>query len=99
SPSHLPSFPTRRSSDLASVRISERRQVSDRTAARLVLVDVGVTERDVARRLVDVRDRDRELLVEVQRAAVGRAYADGVRALRLRSEEHTSELQSPCNLV
>src|SRR5688500_19560278 len=41
------------------------------------------------------RDRDRSLQDGVRDAAVGAAGPDR----RARSEEHTSELQSPCNLV
>src|SRR5207248_11224995 len=71
---------------LATVRIADLREVADEAPARLVLVDVVVAEGDVGRRLVHVRDRDRELLVEEERAAVGRAYADRVRGLRLEVE-------------
>src|SRR3989454_1652823 len=34
-----------------------------------------------------------------QQRSVGRSIVSGERLLRPRSEEHTSELQSPCNLV
>src|SRR2546426_7706751 len=38
---------------------------------------------------------------ESRQRALGRGYVEGTpgRAFSLRSEEHTSELQSPCNLV
>src|SRR5204863_2629498 len=71
---------------LAAVGIAYLRQVPDCTAAGLVLVDVVVAERDVGRWLVHVRDRDRELLVERERATVGRTEADRVRALRFEVE-------------
>src|SRR5256885_7321159 len=37
--------------------------------------------------------------IGTERGAGFRDFDDGVRELRDRSEEHTSELQSPCNLV
>src|SRR3989454_9271510 len=43
-------------------------------------------------------DRDRALDVRPARTCCGRVGVPG-NAVRLRSEEHTSELQSPCNLV
>src|SRR5256885_12668787 len=52
----------------------------------------SVTE-DAARVVADV-----EIVVDLDRLRDGRALAEPV-WLRLRSEEHTSELQSPCNLV
>src|ERR1051325_371665 len=69
---------------LAAVRIADLREVADQAAARLVLVDVVVVERDVGRRLVHVRDRDRELLVEGERAA-GRQERErvGLAAVRI----------------
>src|SRR5205807_10442473 len=74
-PRALPSFPTRRSSDLdlAAGLGAQRRARRD-----VIGMDVGL-------------DGPGELEVEgVERGAIARQG---------RSEEHTSELQSPCNLV
>src|SRR5256885_13305467 len=53
-----------------------------------------------ARQRRGVAENDRQHVVEVVRDAAGER-ADPLHFLRLRerSEEHTSELQSPCNLV
>src|SRR5688500_19706229 len=67
---HLPSFPTRRSSDLQRHREEDLAQLPG--------------ERSLARRIARSRRQH-------DHAAA--------RQERLRSEEHTSELQSPCNLV
>src|SRR5207244_11391503 len=79
---HLPSFPTRRSSDLDS---RNRRRV-----------EAGEEERE-QRQCDDLREREererRDRLREPDRAAVGRSEHEP------RSEEHTSELQSPDHLV
>src|SRR2546426_6295163 len=48
----------------------------------------GETDRAAARKIVHVRERGLNLLPHPE-----------VSRLRQRSEEHTSELQSPCNLV
>src|SRR5688500_19292920 len=71
-PLYLPSFPTRRSSDLSRV--------------------VELPNNRLASRSVD----DRIGALVVLEAARRYAAAPGAAA---RSEEHTSELQSPCNLV
>src|SRR5438874_10761111 len=70
----LPSFPTRRSSDLLAV----------------VLKTGGTAERDDRRRCVVIRDGD---------SATGVAREAVTSAVVIRSEEHTSELQSRRDLV
>src|SRR2546426_6940964 len=52
---------------------------------------------DVAKAVVQEARRAGELFVA--HATRSRGGAPAKNALRLRSEEHTSELQSPCNLV
>src|SRR5207248_10597191 len=93
----LPSFPTRRSSDLAAARLVE------------ALHKVGVVEQvAVSRglgRLLDLtaaeRRDARQPMTDIE--GVGDlaelAVADAVDAGCDRSEEHTSELQSPYDLV
>src|SRR5207253_9117437 len=89
---HLPSFPTRRSSDLDLLRNEEK--VLDRKGVqafhgwiRQALAD-GTPLNEFARELI---------------AGQGSTYAQPAanyyRALRDRSEEHTSELQSRGHLV
>src|SRR5205807_9781874 len=73
----LPSFPTRRSSDLETSGGCGR--------------DARTPSSDPPRRLAPPTLRDWHLPSAAERL---RRYADGGR-----SEEHTSELQSPCNLV
>src|SRR5205807_4412181 len=79
----LPSFPTRRSSDLARARLAPETHHHDH--------DTSADDHRAAHgggwhRLCGVRDAD--------------LSGFGVRTRRHpRSEEHTSELQSPCNLV
>src|SRR5207237_2985159 len=80
----LPSFPTRRSSDLARNRPARHRKIAGAIAR----------ERAVARcrkRHPERKPRDpREVTIKVSRRDPSTA---------LRSEEHTSELQSHLNLV
>src|SRR5205085_3895396 len=77
----LPSFPTRRSSDLVVQRIIKR---SDRHVRHAHIVD--------ALRVVPA-----DVIGEVGDGAGPQCLVPGV--ARLRSEEHTSELQSQSNLV
>src|SRR5256885_4821949 len=66
------------------------------TLFRSLRVD-GSAHRDVERVVVPVWDREpaEEALVLLRRPALDPVAVTG----RERSEEHTSELQSPCNLV
>src|SRR5205807_8752083 len=84
---HLPSFPTRRSSDLPAgrgrARRGRRRPTLDRRA------------RPRGRRPVAMNGPVRGLSPGMARTAT---FGDCPRTPP-RSEEHTSELQSPCNLV
>src|SRR5688500_19950022 len=77
---HLPSFPTRRSSDL--------RERNERVALTRDQID--------APRQQEQRPRMRTRLPPEARGNQRRQHP---REARARSEEHTSELQSPCNLV
>src|SRR5688500_19880559 len=78
------SFPTRRSSDLHRVWEHAAVPADVLELARHVALFVAQPE---ARVLDDV-----QLAVRIERLAVAAG-------LVVRSEEHTSELQSPCNLV
>src|SRR5688500_19439117 len=81
-PPVLPSFPTRRSSDLERLpnpTPSGELQPVDRVAGRPPIRERGTGRSDRRRRTV--------------------ATGIDLRGRRTRSEEHTSELQSPCNLV
>src|SRR5688500_19238128 len=87
-------LPTRRSSDLGMSRTGVESFLRDRHDAvvllrpRALLIDFGGV-------LVDAPPRP-----PVPLDLVDRLYALGGAAVTtLRSEEHTSELQSPCNLV
>src|SRR5205807_10295005 len=89
SPPAPPSFPTRRSSDLDGRR---EPRASD---ARAVLRGSGETLQAPSRGDREGGDQQRHHRRAPSRA--GRQRPD--RCRRERSEEHTSELQSPCNLV
>src|SRR5205807_10293332 len=85
-PPNLPSFPTRRSSDLDKsemrrLRTARRLEISAWVSTSCLLPSIKFT----AVRNEPVRGIGKEL-----GECVGRVC---------RSEEHTSELQSPCNLV
>src|SRR5207244_9858706 len=85
-PPDLPSFPTRRSSDLYDALLSQAAQLPADLDAVLLR----------ARRIA-ARDRDRGLDRHV--GDVGILAGQGDLAEDERSEEHTSELQSPDHLV
>src|SRR5688500_19792464 len=74
----LPSFPTRRSSDLGSLGGAAAREAAGQS---------GGTRSDSA---VDARARTAASVDARRRRSSGRGS---------RSEDHTSELQSPCKLV
>src|SRR5688500_19840539 len=85
----LPSFPTRRSSDLCLVRrdlVGVALAATSATGATGSTIGAGAGLR-----------RGRLRCAGASTTGAG-ASAAGLRRAR-RSEEHTSELQSPCNLV
>src|SRR5205807_8788018 len=93
SSSHLVphSFPTRRSSDLAAS-----------TRVRQEIAPLNRPKADVRFRLADGRVVTGAQLREASRDSSTHAFHVAMviaALLLLRSEEHTSELQSPCNLV
>src|SRR5205807_9328443 len=90
SPLHLHSFPTRRSSDLRPW-VRERRAARRRRGRSLHLFQ-GPRRFPVASHCSRVASKLRSVPLAEQRRGVPRAAHP-------RSEEHTSELQSPCNLV
>src|SRR5205807_10006261 len=94
-PSALPSFPTRRSSDL--FRFGD---INLRLRGPLDLVErQGRVGADAPANVYPDLREIRRYEVTLRR---GLAYDAGQRRARVpgaRSEEHTSELQSPCNLV
>src|SRR5205807_8074442 len=89
-PRALHSFPTRRSSDLRFQQLFRR----DKPVPNVKYRRRGTSL--VRYRTFDWRTRDAPGVLK--KIVVGPA-ADGNKAARFRSEEHTSELQSPCNLV
>src|SRR5688500_11478914 len=93
-PPALRSFPTRRSSDLAALRAELGAEAPPLVEAREPAGEVAGAvgqHRVVAQRAAQVGDD----LAQVDALARRLRMPDP----RLRSEEHTSELQSPCNLV
>src|SRR5205807_8235585 len=98
-PRDLPSFPTRRSSDLELERSCRRRRQCVR---RHVRARSGL-------RVLHAADDHEPLTTRWSIRANGRLRTEPPFAFtppsvaasffRVRSEEHTSELQSPCNLV
>src|SRR5205807_7391084 len=90
---HLHSFPTRRSSDLIELQRSTlglRQTTHIRVSAIPIDHIMGLTAllRDFER-ACKLADQKRGI-IDLHRRQSGR---------QIRSEEHTSELQSPCNLV
>src|SRR5205807_9878136 len=96
---HLSSFPTRRSSDLGSCFLHRRRVLRVRRRSRRL--HLGFVLPLPARAMPD--QTVLACAMRYRRATIARAClppCHGVRHLSsTRSEEHTSELQSPCNLV
>src|SRR5205807_10474491 len=98
-PLDLPSFPTRRSSDLihcrggapAQLRYEPHRLERD-TGRHLARTRLAVLKHDWELAHREPRDQGPVRDLDLEHVAIG---ADGV---EVRSEEHTSELQSPCNL-
>src|SRR5205807_9927348 len=88
-----PSFPTRRSSDLAPGFAAEPEVMDLEEAAAFLrappetLKALAESQRIPARRVGEAWRFSRPALLE------------WLKGEELRSEEHTSELQSPCNLV
>src|SRR5207249_9681031 len=95
---HLPSFPTRRSSDLINGPVGLQPETVDRRGAQshIVADRERCGNRRIARLLTEIRARKRGTAVE--RNGHG---GDGpvFWSKRARSEEHTSELQSRFDLV
>src|SRR5688500_11593264 len=92
-----PSSPTRRSSDLApgAARARDRRAYARRgrgRARRLLRLRRSCVRRGRLRRLEEPHER----VPRIAERALREPRSDPARG---RSEEHTSELQSPCNLV
>src|SRR5205807_10089004 len=88
----LHSFPTRRSSDLSSAIETEIRRFRELDPIQIHRVYDGYTPM-LASQKVSPRER-----IANRVACVGRLVPVKGQDV-LRSEEHTSELQSPCNLV
>src|SRR5205807_9473216 len=98
-PRHLHSFPTRRSSDLRT-SASYHDLCAGASATRHALP--GGSPRAVkALRLAAHSAATRRRADASRRSRVGRQrfLMESRQVLAFRSEEHTSELQSPCNLV
>src|SRR5205807_10239621 len=97
-PQHLHSFPTRRSSDLYPARI-ENMSLGGTGACPQQYIDV-VSQLTAKGVLVVASAGNEGGLVDTPANCPGVAGVAGIRhAGTKRSEEHTSELQSPCNLV
>src|SRR5205807_9968796 len=95
-PRALHSFPTRRSSDL-KLRRADRAGADRRSLASEAACDFQAATGEWI-----VRDFDQFGHAGASERAVAKrivGYSDAAARRALRSEEHTSELQSPCNLV
>src|SRR5205807_8606495 len=97
-PRHLHSFPTRRSSDLACAdSLDGLLNAEDPVGGKIVNHDnVSALERR-SQTLLEVGQKDFSIHGSVNQHR--RDYSGMTQACNERSEEHTSELQSPCNLV
>src|SRR5205807_7981652 len=92
-PRALHSFPTRRSSDLLRPLVPD-------TPATISLRMAVRARRDLVRHRVAVCNQLRAHLAVAFPAGITLFHdLDSPISLAFRSEEHTSELQSPCNLV
>src|SRR5205807_8703993 len=93
SPHHqpLPSFPTRRSSDLLTCTFTWRHWIQ-------LMISVQVSHSNAR---ASVAESWRKLLCQLRAPPIQKRRSRSRVALvsLCRSEEHTSELQSPCNLV
>src|SRR5205823_14033732 len=87
---HLPSFPTRRSSDLPTEALVEGREEVQEVLEGVSKLPDDRREALIMRFALDMDNR------EIARA-LGRT--DGATKVLIRSEEHTSELQSLAYLV
>src|SRR5205807_9859152 len=87
----LHSFPTRRSSDLAGPRGGDAPESVDDS-------DHGAEKTDERGRGAD-RGKESETTLQLNQRFGNRVPECARDELERRSEEHTSELQSPCNLV
>src|SRR5207244_13237678 len=96
-PLHLPSFPTRRSSDLSLSDAGVGAQVARAAAAgayQNVCINLaGLKERDALLQRADKAWEQSQALHELAEQEILQKLRDA------RSEEHTSELQSPDHLV
>src|SRR5205085_9683679 len=79
----LPPFPTRRSSDLRGAEVAKLNGDAKATKDELAVVVAAVKAKDD--KIVDLEDENKELGMKLD--------------TEVRSEEHTSELQSQSNLV
>src|SRR5205807_5146133 len=91
----LPSFPTRRSSDLEAGLVAG--------STTVVKCFLHISYEEQRERLLERLDNpDKRWKFEegdIEERALWPNYQDAFREVLRRSEEHTSELQSPCNLV
>src|SRR5205085_12165080 len=95
---HHPSFPTRRSSDLARARGGDLERV--KSISRSASAADAESYRPELLGEDEPRYLRRQKPVEIRRKKFsGRGWPFYRRALVYRSEEHTSELQSQSNLV
>src|SRR5205807_4960245 len=97
-PPHLHSFPTRRSSDLLIEGLSPAISIEQKATSHNPRSTVGtVTEIHDYLRLLYARVGDPYCPDHPEQKLAAMTISQMVDATR--SEEHTSELQSPCNLV
>src|SRR5206468_13104137 len=88
---HLPSFPTRRSSDLPAT--TDKAEVTGITLAPTKRIFVSVYNAAASRTLLYLSEDDAATWTNIF------TFNDYISKLAARSEEHTSELQSRSDLV
>src|SRR5205807_9251599 len=97
-PSAVDAFPTRRSSDLVS-RVGQAlgQEAKMKGAQVLLAPTVNIHRSPLSGRNFECFSEDPYLSARLAVAYITGVQSEGIGASR--SEEHTSELQSPCNLV
>src|SRR5205807_9133060 len=95
----LHSFPTRRSSDLEDSREGSSDSVEQSEQTSSVQEDAATVQPHTDKQEMPIEPVESNLEEQELRNSVRALLRKIPSSVAVRSEEHTSELQSPCNLV